>query len=115
MPVPYIADLILRQVVGDRTATDMTYTGRFLDPEEAGLTGLVDGILPDSDLESRVIEKMAYLAGMSNPAYKSIKEHRTENVATLFKRNWARKSERLLACWFDPVVQEKLRQAADKF
>ena len=44
VPVPYLADLMLRQIVGDRCATDMMFSGKFVEPEEAKKFGLVDDI-----------------------------------------------------------------------
>ena len=42
VPVPYLADLILRQIVGDRTATEMLYTGAIMPAAAALEVGLVD-------------------------------------------------------------------------
>ena len=42
VPVPYLSDLMLRQIVGDRAATEMVYLGEFVEPIEAGKIGLIE-------------------------------------------------------------------------
>ena len=40
VPVPYLPDLILRQVVGDRAATEVVYHGEMIEPQDALEIGL---------------------------------------------------------------------------
>ena len=115
VPVPYLADMILRQIVGDRAATEMTYRGDFLSPEEAQLVGLVDGIFSQEDIESRVIEKMSELAALPTQAFQVIKANRVEEIRSKFKQHSKAKTESFLDCWFSPTVQPLLNQAAEKF
>ena len=53
LPVPFLADLMLRQVVGDRAATEIEYTGELLMPEKAQAFALADAIFPEEDVEAR--------------------------------------------------------------
>lgn len=115
LPVPYLADLMLRHVVGDRTATRMTYTGQFLEPDEAKKVGLVDDVFAEDDLENQVVEQMAQLGSLKGPAFDLIKEGRTEGVQSIFKEKSAEKIDRFFDCWFHPQVQAKLHKAAEKF
>ncbi|MEJ2219864.1 MAG: enoyl-CoA hydratase/isomerase family protein [Desulfobacterales bacterium] len=64
VPVPYLADLMLRQIVGDRCATDMMFSGKFVEPEEAKKIGLVDDVFEPEDLEEKAIAKIAELAAL---------------------------------------------------
>ena len=43
VPVPYLADLMLRQIVSDRVAVEVEFRSGFLGPDDAGAAGLVDG------------------------------------------------------------------------
>jgi len=115
VPVPYLADLILRQVVGDRVATEMTYTGEFVGPEQAVARGLVDGIFAETDVETKAIEKVAVIAGGVKEAFEFIKQSRVEEVKRLFEQNAESRLDRFLDCWFQPDVQALLHRAADKF
>lgn len=115
LPVPYLADLILRQILGERSATDMLYSGRLLEQDEAEQVGLVDEILPEDDLENQVLDKLAHMASFESAAFELIKESRTEVVCEMFERNYKRKYDRFLDCWFDPAAQERLYRAAEKY
>ncbi len=55
IPVPYLADMILRQVVGDRAATDLLFSGKLIPVEKAHELGLVDKVLEEDLLEDEAI------------------------------------------------------------
>jgi len=57
VPVPYLADLILRQIVGDRAAKEILYHGKFIALSEAEKIGLVDEIVPQEELEDHAVKK----------------------------------------------------------
>ncbi len=115
VPVPYLADLILRQVVGDRVATEMTYTGEFVDPEQAAARGLVDGIFAETEVETKAVEKVVAIAARVKEAFVFIKQSRVEEIEHRFEQYAESRLDRFLDCWFQPDVQELLHRAADKF
>lgn len=115
VPVPYLADLMLRQIVGDRAATAINYHGEFLDAEQAQKIGLLDEVCPAEKLEQKAIEKVADLAGLPPYGFNLIKENRVEEIRSRFKEKGSAKIGMFLACWFNPAVQELLKQAAKKF
>ena len=115
VPVPYLADLMLRQIVGDRAATEMEYRGEFLNPEEAQLIGLVDGIFSQEDIEGQVVDKMSELAALPTRAFQIIKANRVEEIRSKFQQHSKAQAESFLDCWFSPPVQSLLNQAAEKF
>lgn len=115
LPVPYLPDLILRQVVGDRAATEMTYSGQFLPSVKASEIGLVDAVLPLNEVEEQAIAKVNALAALPRTSFAIIKENRTEAVRASYERNNAAKLTRMLDCWFEAAVQELLKDAAQKF
>lgn len=63
IPAPYLADLILRQLVGDRVATEMIYNGEFMPMADAQEAGLVDDIFLPQALEEQAILKITDLGG----------------------------------------------------
>lgn len=115
VPVPYLADLILRQIVGDRTATEMLYTGAMMPAAAALEVGLVDETAPEEDLEQKAIEKIANLAKLSGEGFAAIKANRTDSIRAVYQAGFTKKNEQFLDCWFSKNVQERLIKAAEKF
>ena len=115
LPVPYLADLILRQIVSDAHANRIVFRGELLETQQAAELGLVDEVAPLETVESRAIEHVTDLGHRSQPAFALIKAHRTEDLQMNFIAQRQRKKEQLLQCWFQPRVQNLLRAAAEKF
>ncbi len=115
VPVPGPADLILRQVVGDRVATRMMYEGNFLSFEEAETVGLIDELHPADSVEKRAVEKAALLASFEQKAFSVIKNGRVDEVRNRHLETVREKNERFLDCWFTEPVRQKLSEAAKKF
>ena len=115
VPVPYLSDLMLRQSVGDRAATEMIYQGEFIEPINAGKIGLVDEVLYQDKVESRAIEKITKLAALPGQAFAAIKANRVEAIRLAYEKNYKVKNEIFLDCWFSQPVQELLSKAAEKF
>jgi enoyl-CoA hydratase/carnithine racemase len=115
VPVPYLADLILRQVVGDRGATEMLYSGELMGPEDALRIGLVDEVHPVEAVEGRAIEKISVLAALPPAALSAIKANRVESVRSKYEENRRVKDAFFLSCWFSPPVKELLEAASKKF
>jgi enoyl-CoA hydratase/carnithine racemase len=115
LPVPYLPDLILRQLVGDRAATEMLYHGRFLPVDRAGEIGLVDAVLPQAEVEEQAIATINSLAAQPRKAFALIKESRTDAVRTTYELHNRAKLGRMLDCWFEDSVQTLIRAAAEKF
>jgi len=115
LPVPYLADLALRQLVGERQASELLYAGRFLSGSEAAALGLVDAVVPQEEVEAQALERVAALAAHPPAAFAAIKQTRTEAVLERYGRLQREKLEQLLDCWFERSTQELLREAAKKF
>ncbi|MCP4134155.1 MAG: enoyl-CoA hydratase/isomerase family protein [bacterium] len=115
LPVPFLADLILRQVVGDRTATEMLYTGTMMTADEALKAGLVDEAAPEGELEQKAIEKISNLAKFSGEGFAAIKANRTDAICAAYEAGFAKKNEQFVDCWFSKDVQDQLIKAAEKF
>ncbi len=113
--VPCLADLILRQIVGDRCATEMMFHGEFLEPEQAHKVGLVDAVFSLEDLEKEAVAKIATLAALPSGGLTLIKNNRVEAVRSRYDKMRESDTDGFLNCWFDPDVQELLTEAAKKF
>lgn len=115
VPVPYLADLMLRQIVGDRVATELNYRGEFLEAEQAQKIGLLDVVFTPEELNQEAIEKVAELAALPPFGFTLIKANRVEEIQSKFKEKGSAKMNIFLDCWFNPAVQELLKEAAKKF
>jgi enoyl-CoA hydratase/carnithine racemase len=115
VPVPYLADLILRQIVGDRTATEILYGGEFMTTTDAKQLGLVDEIFPQTDVEGQALETVTELAARPQAAFSEIKANRVEKIRQRYGENCMQKNEKFLDCWFSEPVQGLLKEASQKF
>jgi enoyl-CoA hydratase/carnithine racemase len=115
VPVPYLADLMLRQIVGDRKATPMLFGGELLLLTEAHNMGLVDETGSREALEEQALSRAADLAAQPSPAFTETKASRTETVRIRYEQHGKAKNKAFIKCWFTPEVQRLLEQAAEKF
>jgi enoyl-CoA hydratase/carnithine racemase len=115
IPVTYLSDLILRQLVGDRGATEMVYSGDMLSSERACQIGLVDEVLTAEELEPKALEKVSTLAQKPSFGFSQLKDNRVEQVCSWYEKNGHVKDEIFVDGWFRPEAQELLKEAAKKF
>jgi enoyl-CoA hydratase/carnithine racemase len=115
VPVPYLADLMLRQLVGDGPAKALLYEGGFIAAAEARTIGLVDDVCAKEDVEAQSIRKAQWLADLPRQAFAAIKANRVEALIQQYEAQARRKNEQFLDCWFDPGTQDLLKEAARKF
>lgn len=115
IPVPYLADLILRQLVGDRVATRMIFSGEFITFDQAHEKGLVDEMFAQEALEEQAIAKISEMAAFDSTAFSAAKANRVDMVRLKFKEDYQARNQLFLDIWFDAAVQERLKQAAKNF
>ncbi len=114
IPFPYPADLMLKQIVGERVASRMIYGGDFISILEAQAIGLVDETYDDEILEQRTVDKVVALASLQRPAFSAAKSSHGEAIRSQYERDHRSKHEFFLDCWFSGPTQELLREAAKK-
>jgi enoyl-CoA hydratase/carnithine racemase len=115
VPVPYLADLMLRQIVPDRVAVEVEFGSGFLGPHEAKAAGLADGVCAETTVEEAAVEKIRALAAMPQPAFALTKQHRTRETAARFSAIRQELNRAFMDCWFSPTAQALLQEAAKKF
>jgi len=106
---------MLRQIVGDRAATEILYLGEFLQPEAAQQIGLVDEIYPTEAVEDRAVEKINRLLASPRYALPIIKANRVEAVESKFLAHKTADVEAFIECWYNPATQDLLNEAAQQF
>jgi enoyl-CoA hydratase/carnithine racemase len=115
VPVPYLADLLLRQIVAEAPANKILFAGEFLTTADAEDIGLVDETAPAGEVEASAVERIAALAALPADALAAIKENRTEAAARRYKKRGVEKSERFLDRWFAADTRPLLEEAAKTF
>jgi enoyl-CoA hydratase/carnithine racemase len=115
VPVPYLADLMLRQIVTGQVAVDIEFASSFLGPDDAKAAGLADEVCAEEAVETRALEKMRELAARPQPAFTFTKQHRIRQIPSQFKAIRQDLNRAFLDCWFMPATQVLLKEAAKKF
>ena len=115
IPIPFATDLVLRQIVGDRTATNIIYSGDFFNMETMLNSGLIDEVQPMEEVEKRGLEMRLPLAQNCGPAFAGIKENRTAAIKHTYDQYRAEKDRQFMDMWYSDSVQTKLAEAAKSF
>lgn len=115
IPAPYLTDLALRQLIGDRAATKMLYEGDFITFSRAEEIGLVDAVIPVQALENEAVAKAARLAAIGAKTFAVFKSNRTEAVRKRYEKNFRSRNDTAMELWFSAPVQARLKVAAERF
>lgn len=115
LPVPFLADLMLRQAVGDRAATEIEYTGELLMPEKAQALSLADGLFSQEDVEAKAIAKISEMVERPPFGFALTKQHRTRDIRKRFLADRESVNQAFMECWFSAPVQDILSEASKKF
>jgi enoyl-CoA hydratase/carnithine racemase len=115
VPVPYLSDLILRQLVGDRKATEMLYSGKMIPAEEALRMGIVDALFPPERLLAESLAKAGELGDLPAEAFGAIKANRTGEVAEKIRSRLDEDIRLFLKFWYNEEARGRLKEAMKKF
>lgn len=115
VPVPYLADCVLRQIVGVRNAREITDEGEFYRPEESLQMGLVDRVLPLEQVRPEAIEKARSLGSLPQAAFALIKHNRVESVEAQVRTHWEEREQSFVERWYSDEARQRLREAMERF
>lgn len=115
VPVPYLADLILRQIVSDKVANEMVYYGNFLLTEEAKDCGLISLLSEPETVEEKAIDKIKEISILPEKAFSAIKKSRVTGIVERYKQNKDKFKDIFVDLWFDEKARPLLEEAAKKF
>jgi enoyl-CoA hydratase/carnithine racemase len=115
VPVPYVADRILRQLVGQRLARVIIDTGAFYNPEQSLDLGLIDQVLPLADVILATIEKVHGLGSHPRKAFAEIKRYRTGHVSQEAEPRLDETDRAFIDCWYAAETRHLLQEAMSKF
>ncbi len=114
VPTPYLADMILRQITDDHLASEIMYSGNFINSSDAARYGIISETFPSEEVETRSIEKILKIAESNPRAFAESKANRVEVIKARYEANYNTKNKAFIDCWFDSKTQESLREAAIK-
>ncbi len=115
VPVPYAADCILRHLLGFRIARDIMDGGEFYAGERLLELGMVDEVLPLSQLIPEAREKATSLAEKFPQAFARIKGNRVEPVREEILQRLEEKENDFIELWYSPAARQALKEAMNKF
>jgi enoyl-CoA hydratase/carnithine racemase len=115
VPVPFVAECILRQLVSGRHAREVLEAGEFYPPEQLLAMGLVDGIEPDERLLAAASATARSLGSLPQSAYAAIKRSRLEGVQEQISAKLDARNQLFLDRWFSPEARQLLQAAILKF
>jgi len=115
VPVPFIAECILRQIMDGRTVRQIVEGGGFYSPFEALRIGFVDESRPSDHLLSTAIEKISQLTSNSPNALAAIKENRTMGVEKLIETYLKEREKVFIQNWFSKEARKLLKDTFSKF
>jgi enoyl-CoA hydratase/carnithine racemase len=115
VPVPYVADCILRSIAGGRRAREIMETGDFFPPEQAIGLGMVDKVVDASAVTDEAISKARIMGSLPETAFSVIKRNRLEPIEAEIRGRLGEKEKLFLHCWFSKTARSRLETAVEKF
>lgn len=115
VPVPYLGDCILRQLIGLNNAREVTDIGDFYSPEELFRLGMVDKVLPHNQLLDEAIAQVKSISSSSLSSFKIIKQNRIEMVNNFLRKNLKEREELFIDSWYSEHTRKQLKEAMKKF
>jgi enoyl-CoA hydratase/carnithine racemase len=115
LPVPYVADCILRHLVGLRHAREIMDSGEFYPPEDSLKLGLVDAVMPLDEVLPGAIEKVKGIGSYPEIAFATIKANRVEPIEKEIRANLEERERMLLSAFFSTPSLELIKKATETF
>jgi enoyl-CoA hydratase/carnithine racemase len=115
VPIPYVADCVLRFLVGARCARDLADGGEFYPADELLTMGMVDEVVPQGEVFTRALQKAQTLAAKPAEALACIKADRQEMTVTQITSRIDEKNEMFIDRWFAADTRPRLQEAMETF
>jgi enoyl-CoA hydratase/carnithine racemase len=96
-----------RHVVGPRQMERLASTGENVDGDRALAMGLIDAVVPGTELLDRALERARFLAGLAGTAYAAIKLR--SRAAAIARFDQARDHDPFLDFWFGEDARFRVR------
>jgi enoyl-CoA hydratase/carnithine racemase len=115
VPVTYLANCLLRQLMGERQAREVISSGTLYPPEEAAQIGMVDGVYPLTKVVSAAIKKARNVGEIPGDAFAANKRLWVRSIESQVL-SYLEEEERLfLDQWYAPTARLRLGDTLAKF
>lgn len=101
---------MLRFCVGDANAQTILYSGELYTGDRAAELGLVDRVIPESELMSRSIETAGRLGEKDSAAFAGIKRLLREPVATVMADRESDSIRKFVEIWYSESTRRQLKE-----
>ncbi len=115
VPVPLLPTLVLTQMLGERTTTEMIYVGDLYTQERLEEVGFIDRIVPKEALLDQAVEFVKGIGEYPEKAFSISKSARTEGVKLDFIEKREEDTIKFLDCWSQEKTKALLLEASKKF
>ncbi len=115
VPVPYVADCILRNTLEVSKARDIMESGQLYPPPALIEMGLVDQVLPLDRVLPEATQKAELLGSHPRQAFAVIKSNRVLPVKTEILERLEEKEKQFVECWYSDEARGRLKEAMKRF
>jgi len=115
VPVPYLIDRALRDLIGGRNAREVLETGEFYPPEELLRKGMVDQVLPLEQVLTRSIKRARSLGAVPQQAFAMIKRNRVEVIEAQALARRDEEEQLFVEFWYSDEARARLKEAIKNF
>ena len=115
VPITYLADCLLRQLVGEHQAHEVVSSGELYPPEDAVEMGMVDQICSPEEVISAAVRKVRDLVMQSFDAFAADKDRRVRSTETQVRSHLDEEITLFLEQWYSPAARQRLGDALAQF
>ena len=115
LPVTYLADVLLRNLIGGYLARDIIGRGDLYSPEAALRMGMVDEVLPLEEVVSAAIKKIKDLVAVSPAAFTLGKAYRVRSSEAQARATAKEDEQGFVTQWFSPAARRQLGEALKQY
>jgi 3,2-trans-enoyl-CoA isomerase len=114
VPITYLADCLLNQLVGEDQARQAVSSGELYPPEDALVMGMVDQLYSSEEIISAAVRKIR-LGMQSLDAFGADKRLRVRPIESQVRSNLEEEVKLFLERWYAPEARQHLKDALSKF
>ncbi|MBN1255907.1 MAG: enoyl-CoA hydratase/isomerase family protein [Deltaproteobacteria bacterium] len=115
VPITYLADCLLNQLVGEDQARQIVSSGELYPPEDALEMGMVDQLYSSEEVISATARKIRDLGMHSLDAFGADKRLRVHPIESQVRSNLEKEIKLFLERWYAPEARQLLGNALSKF
>jgi enoyl-CoA hydratase/carnithine racemase len=115
VPMPLLPTMVLAQLLGERKATEMIYSGSIYDQAWLSQAGFIDRLVAPQKLLEESAGFVREIGKIPSHAFEASKAMRTGDIEKAYLKKQEEESTRFLECWFKDETRALLNEAKKKF